>query len=446
MNAFIGFFRSRCTVACAATLVVALAASASRTSAELTDADTDPKVMGWMQGFPPAAEKRVEQPLREYFAFPKLRWTACHMRELQATQRVGRGTGTPSALTYALDPTIDAVAFTPMGGAQAMTWKQSLAANYTDGIVVMHRGKVVYEYYAGCLDEAGRHMAMSVTKSYIGLLAELLIADDKLDPQAPVARYIPELGKSAFGTATVRQVMDMTTAPRFNEDYADPDSDIWVYAAAGSPLPKPKDFDGPRNYYEYLQTVPLDGAHGAHFAYKSINTDVLAWIVARVDGRRVVDQLAERIWKPIGAEFEADMLIDSIGTPLAAGGLNLALRDAARLGQVLLQNGEFNGEQIFPAAVVASIRGGGDPDKFAHAGYKTLDGGSYRSMWWVLHNEHGAYSARGIHGQAIYVDPAAEMVIARFATHPVPFNAQIDPTSLPAYQAVAEYLLSKGED
>ncbi|GAB5412914.1 MAG: serine hydrolase [Congregibacter sp.] len=411
--------------------------------APLSAQQSDPQRMGWMQGFPPAPDKRIEQPMSRFFSFPRLRWSACHMRELQATQRIGRGSGPASPLTYDLDPDIDAVSFAPLGSDTRMSWKESLDANYTDGILVMHRGKVVYEYYAGCLDEEGRHLAMSVTKSYVGLLAEILIAEGKLDEEASVSSYVPELADSAFGTATVRQVMDMTTAPRFNEDYADPESDIWVYAAAGSPLPKPKNFTGPRNYYEYLQTVPMDGVHGEVFAYKSINTDVLAWIVARVDGRRVVDQLAERIWKPMGAEFEADMLIDSIGTPLAAGGLNMALRDAARLGQVLLQDGMFNGKQVIPAEVVASIRGGGDPEKFAHAGYKTLPGGSYRSMWWVLHNEHGAFTARGIHGQAIYLDPKAEMVIARFASHPVSFNAAIDPTSLPAYQAVAEYLMTK---
>ena len=109
----------------------------------------------------------------------------------------------------------------------------------------------------------------------------------------------------------------------------------------------------------------------------------------------------------------------------------------------MLQGGMFNGQQVIPANVVASISAGGDPEKFVAAGYSTLPGGSYRSQWCALHNEHGAYSARGIHGQAIYVDPTAEMVIARFATYPISFNALIDPTSLPAYQAVAEYLIGK---
>ena len=137
------------------------------------------------------------------------------------------------------------------------------------------------------------------------------------------------------------------------------------------------------------------------------------------------------------------MMVDSLGTPLAAGGLSLGLRDAARFGQMMLQGGMYDGKRIIPEAVVTSIAGGGDPEKFASAGYSTLPGGSYRSQWWALHNENGAYSARGIHGQAIYIDPKAEMVIARFATYPISANAYIDPTSLPAYQAVADYLMGK---
>ena len=186
-----------------------------------------------------------------------------------------------------------------------------------------------------------------------------------------------------------------------------------------------------------------EGTHGEAFIYKSINTDALAWVIARATGKGFIEHLAERIWKPLGMEQEADMMIDSLGTPFSAGGLNLSLRDAARFGQTLLQQGVWQGEQVIPTAAVQSINGGGDPAKFAGAGYITLPGGSYRSQWWALHNENGAYSARGIHGQAIYVDPTAEMVIARFATFPISFNAAIDPTSLPAYQAVADYFIKK---
>ena len=410
---------------------------------ELDAEASDPRNMGWMQGFPPAPDKVIGPPAGNFLSFPKLRWGFCHLRDLQATRRISRGVGHASAMTENLDASIDDLTFTPMGTKALMSWRESLDANYTDGILVMHKGEIVYEYYSGCLDREGRHGAMSVTKSFVGTVAEMLVADGVLDDSALVESYVPELAKSAFGSATVREVMDMTTALVFNEDYADPNADIWIYAAAGDPTPKPDSYAGPRNFYEYLQTVQKDGEHGDAFAYKSVNTDALAWVIARASGKDFVQHLSERIWKPLGMEQEADMMVDCLGTPLSAGGLSLSLRDAARFGQTMLQGGVWNGEQVIPKAAVESISGGGSPEKFVSAGYTTLDGGSYRSQWWALHNDNGAYSARGIHGQAIYVDPTAEMVIARFATYPISFNAVIDPTSLPAYQAVADYLMSR---
>lgn len=137
------------------------------------------------------------------------------------------------------------------------------------------------------------------------------------------------------------------------------------------------------------------------------------------------------------------MTIDAKGTPFAGGGLNAGLRDLARIGQLMLNNGSINNNQIFSKSVVDNITKGGDKKAFAKAGYKTLKGGSYRSMWWVLHNKNKSYAARGVHGQTIYIDPAAEMVITRFSSHPSAKNAAIDPTSLPAYAALADYLMKK---
>lgn len=109
----------------------------------------------------------------------------------------------------------------------------------------------------------------------------------------------------------------------------------------------------------------------------------------------------------------------------------------------MLNGGEINGKRLFPKQVVENIQAGGDKRAFGKAGYNTLSGGSYRSMWWVFHNKHGDFAARGVHGQTIYVDTTAEMVIVRFASFPTAKNAKIDPTSLPAYQAVVEYLMKK---
>ena len=427
--------------------VAALLLAGSATAEQLTSEASDPTRLGWMQGFPPSADKLITQPDANYFSFPKLRWSVCRLREFLPTEAVSRGLGAPIPLEYALDDQIDDVSFTLIGSDRTMTWRESIDANYSDGLLIIHDGKVVYERYLGCLNETGKHAAMSMTKSLVGLLAEILVVEGVLDEAATVASIVPELASSAFGSATVRQVMDMTTGVAYSEDYADPNADIWRYAAAASPLPKPEGYVGPNGYFEYLQTVQPQGGHGQAFGYKTINTDVLGWLISRVTGLAVTDLLSTRIWRRMGAEQDAYMTVDAIGTPFAGGGLSAGLRDLGRVGLLMLNEGELNGERVFPAEVVERIRTGGDKKQFAKAGFTTLEGGSYRSMWWLLHNDHAAYAARGVHGQTIYVDPTANMVLVRFASFPVAKNAHIDPTSLPAYEAVAKHLLaSAGSD
>jgi CubicO group peptidase (beta-lactamase class C family) len=431
-------------------VLIGLLASSAFSANKLVQASTpldaeesDPKKLGWMTGFPPPPDKLIMQPESDFFSFPKLRWTVCHIRELMPTKLVSRAIGTSIPLEQVTDDDIDAVTFTPMGGEKPMTWKESLSANYTDGILILHKGLVVYEKYFGCLDETGMHAAMSMTKSITGLLAEMLVVEGQLDDTLKVSVIIPELKGSAFGSATVRQVMDMTTALDYSEDYSDPKADIWVYSRAASPLPKPKDYKGPNGYFEYLQTVRQNGVHGDAFGYKTINTDALGWIISRVTGKDLAHLLSELIWSKMSAEQDGYMTVDAKGTPFAGGGLSAGMRDLGRIGQLMLNGGQINGQRLFPKEVVENIRAGGDKKAFAKAGYNTLKGGSYRSMWWIFHNKHGAFAARGVHGQTIYVDPTAQMVIVRFASYPTAKNAQIDPTSLPAYQAVAEHLMTE---
>ena len=422
---------------CALCSSCAWAAKAVSPSAELSD----PRALQWMIGSPPPVEKLIMQPQSNYFSFPKLRWTVCHLRELLPTKQVSRGLGAPIVFDYELDSKIGNVSFKTSDKKREVTFEESLLLNYTDGILVLHKGKIVYEKYAGCLDESSKHAAMSMTKSLVGLLAEILIAEGLLEETAKVSEIIPELKGSAFGSASVRQIMDMTTALAYSEDYSDLNADIWVYSAAASPLPKPEGYKGPNGYYEYLQTVRQQGEHGYAFGYKTINTDVLGWIISRVAKQNLTTLLSQKIWRKLGAEQDAYMTIDGLGTPFAGGGLSAGLRDLGRIGQLMLNKGMLNGVRVFPESVVNNIKKGGDKAVFDKAGFDSLKGGSYRSMWWVLHNKHHAYAARGVHGQTIYIDPIADMVIVRFASFPEAKNSYSDPTSLPAYQALAEYLL-----
>jgi hypothetical protein len=396
-----------------------------------------------MQGFPPPPDRIIRFADGTVYRFPQLRWSFSNMRQFVPTVNVSRGDGPPSVLPRAERTDLDSVELVTMDGRR-MTWADSLAANYTDGIVVLHRGTIVYERYFGVLDAARPHAAMSVTKSFVGTLAAMLAAEGAIDPSAPVTKYVPELASGAYGDASVRQVMDMTVGIKFSEDYADPNAEVWAYARAGGMLPAPSDYKGPRTFYEFLLTVQKEGTHGEAFAYKTVNTEVLAWIVARASGKSIATLTAERIWSQLGSEQDAFYSVDSIGTPSGGGGYSASLRDMARFGEALRLGGRYNGRQIVPQTVVDDIRRGASAAAFAKGGYdRTLPGWSYRNMWWVAPAESGVFAARGIHGQAIWVDPKSEVVIARFASNPLASNVLNDPVSLPAYAAVAKALAAR---
>lgn len=397
---------------------------------------------GLMQGFPPPPDKLISFEDPAYLSPPFNRWSFSHIRELAPTANIWRGTGVPSPLPSA-PVNLDGVRLKVMGTGEELTFAQSLERNYTDGIVVLHKGHIVYEKYFGALTPERPHLAMSVTKSFVGTLAALLAEEGKLNPEAPVTQYLPEMADTAYGDATVRQVMDMTIGVHYSENYADPKSGVRDYARAAGLRPRDKDYAGPKSIYEYLPTLKKEGEHGQGFAYKTVNTEVLAWVVRRASGMSLAQLMSERIWSRIGAEQDAYFMVDRIGTESGGGGLNTTLRDLARFGEMMRNHGRYNGQQVLPKAVVEDIQRGADKVQFAKAGYATLPGWSYRNMWWISHNPDGAYMARGIHGQAIYIDPKAQMVIARYASHPIAANGANDPISLPAYQAVADRLMGK---
>lgn len=406
-------------------------------------ASTDPVTQGWMQGAPPPAHLLVQAADMGNFSFPKSRWAFAHMRQLLPTTGVWRGGGPASALPVALREDIDmAVRFTPLGGSTPLGWAQGLDAMYTDALAVLHRGRLVYERYLGVMAPQRLHMAFSVTKSYTGTLAAWAVHEGLLDEQQRVPHYIPELAGTVWGSASVRQVMDMRIGVAYSEDYTDPLAGIWEHARAGGLFPRPAGYSGATSFYGYLRGLRPEGPHGQGFYYKTVCSDVLGWLLRRATGLSLGELLSQRLWQPLGCQEDAALLVDSEGTEFAGGGLNATLRDMLRFGECLRCDGAFNGRQVLPAAVVHDIRHHGDVQAFKAGGPPTLPGAAYRSMWWVLNNAHGAFAARGIHGQAIYVDPRAEMVVARFASHPQAANVHLDPVSLPAYQALAEHLMA----
>ena len=365
--------------------------------------------------FPP--ERRVTR--ENWRLYPYSRWSFQHARELVPNRSIRRSS-TPRLLEEA--PIELAGLVFPDEAGQMVGWGEFLHRTYTDAFLVLHRGKLVHEYYANGMTAESTHLLFSMTKSFFGLIAEMLIAEEMLDETALVVRYVPELAQSAFAAATVRHLLDMTDAVAFDEDYADPAAEIHRYSAAY--------WDPALGYggvFEALKALTRStGAPGSSFAYRTPVADALGWVLLRATGQSLAKLLGDRIWRPAGCADNAQILLDTAGHEIAGAGLNATARDVARVAQMLLDGGVVDGRWVVPPAALDSIAGGGDRALFAGAGFETRRGGSYRSQWWVAHEGYESIQALGVYGQRIYLEPGSGLAIVRFGSHPVAGNGFTD--------------------
>ncbi|MES2582508.1 MAG: serine hydrolase [Pseudomonadota bacterium] len=427
-------FTHRSALSALATAVALLSGAACLAQPKLPPPQaTDPVARGTMVGTPPAADKRVT--LGTILAYPNGRWAFHHMRELGPTLAVSRGTKPASALA-ATPKEWDTLGI-ETGPDTRTTLAQWQANTYTDGLLVLHRGRVVYERYAAGMQARQPHALWSVSKSFVGLLATWLIQEGALDAAAPLSRYVPELAGTAWGDASVQDTLDMTTDPAYTEAFTNPQSDVHRYLRATGLVPVAADYTGPRAMYDFLVTVKKEGTHGAAFRYKSADTEALGWVLRRVTGKSVAELLSERIWSQIGAQEDAYYWLDSIGTDVASVGLNTTLRDLGRFGELVRQGGKWEGRQIIPASVVAEIRKGASPQKFAAAGQTARAGYSYHNQWWVAHDADQTFEAKGLFGQHIHINPSAELVVIKLSSHVVPDTQFTHVLDRAAFAAIA---------
>ncbi|MBK8767059.1 MAG: serine hydrolase [Burkholderiaceae bacterium] len=395
-----------------------------------------PEPHAWMQGFPPAADRIIRFEDLATLAYPAHKWVYSHWRELVPTAGVRRGNGGARPFAPASQSLANLRFEVPEHGQ--MSLDDVLGRTDTDGLAVLHDGRLLFEAYRGELKPQTLHRCFSVTKSFVGLLAATLVHEGVLDPARRVPSYLPELEGSGWSTATVRQVMDMTTGVVFNEDYEDPNSDVIPSRTATGSYPRPPGYRGPRSIAEFLPTLRAAGTHGEAFSYVTPNTEVLGWIIQRLTGKPMAELLSERIWQPLGAEEDACIAVDSTGMAASGGGLCTTLRDLARFGELVRQAGRIDGRQVLPAEVFEDLHRGADREAFARAGYDMFEGWSYRSQWWNSHDEHGAIRALGVHGQQVYVAPKAGLVIARFGSQRLAVDESIERLLIQVYRAIAK--------
>ncbi len=398
----------------------------------------DPSDTPWMKGFPPPAQRTIRFEDLATLQYPAHRWVYSHWRELVPTACVWRGVQPPRPILPAAKPLADFVFEIPEGGR--CTLEDAILRTDTDGLLVLHDGRILFERYLGELKPNVAHRCFSVTKSFVGLLAAMLENDGVLDTGTAVVDHLPELAGSGWADATVRQVLDMTLSLKFDEDYENPQSDVVPFRTAKGSLPRAPGYSGPRSTYEFLPTMRASGEHGHAFQYVTPNTDVLAWILQRLTGKPLATLLSERLWQRIGAAEDGYIALDPVGIADAGGGLSVTLRDFARFGEAIRNRGRVGEEQVIAEAVVDDIARGGDREKFARAGWDLFEGWSYRNQWWVSHDEFGSVRAFGVHGQQLYLAPRAGLVIARFGSQKVAVDEPVERLLIAAFGALAKAL------
>jgi CubicO group peptidase (beta-lactamase class C family) len=399
-----------------------------------------------VQGVPVTARNWQDPPVN--------RWAFWHVGDLLPTYRVPRGDGAPRPLpAAAARPGLLSVPVTRMdrtpGASSASTVGDVLADTYTDAYLVLQDGALVTEWY-GPLGAPDRpHALMSVTKSVVGCVAAVLIDRGLLDPDAEITSYVPELGGSGYAGALVRHVYDMRSGVRFLEEYANPDSDIrrldeWVgwYPGQGEP----------RGLHRFLAKLQAEAPHGERFLYRSAESDVLGWVCERAVGRPMVELIFELIWAPMGAEYDALLLHDGLGTAVHDGGLCATARDVARFGQMLLDgglvpDGADGTRRVVPPqwlrrawAVDADARGvfAASPAEWA------FPGGWYRHQFWFRPGAYGdVLLCLGIHGQMLHVSRRTGTVCVKLSTWPDAQNPAYLEDTLRAFDAVGGFLAGR---
>jgi CubicO group peptidase (beta-lactamase class C family) len=378
---------------------------------------------------------------------PFNRWAFQHVRELIPSARIAGSTGPVRPLPRA-ERDLGGLAFTWNG--RDLTVAEFLDGSWTDGFLVLHRGRVITEQYFNGMRPQTPHLLMSVSKSVTSTVAGILAGRGVIDPAAEVTSIVPELAGTSFAGATLQHLLDMRAGTRFNEDYADLDADVRSYERVYLWRPPAREQAGgpdAADALSYFGTLANDGPHGGPFRYRSILTDVLAWVIERAAGERLHELISRELWQPMGAEFDAEITLDRRGNPMADGGVSATLRDLARFGLLFLRRGRpgtAGRRQVVPAWWVDdTVRGAPDgPRAFAEgderSGYP--DGGHYRNCWWVREPALPFYHGSGINGQGVFVHGPSQTVIAKLSTWPVAWSDELHGQTIACVQVLTAAL------
>ncbi len=380
---------------------------------------------------------------------PFNRWAFWNLREVLPTQRISRGSGPARILP---DETTKhdllGVAVIRVDGTQA-TVADVLAETFTDAFGVLQQGDLVAEAYHPTGGPSQAHAVLSVTKSVVGCVAGILIGDGVLETDRDVDAYVPELSDSGFAGATIRDLLDMRSGVRFREEYTNPNAEVrrldrWL---AGDTR---RSSASPRGLYPFLTTLRAEAPHGTRFLYRSGETDALGWACERASGTRMAELISTLVWTPMGAEYDAEILCDRLGTAVHDGGLAVTARDLLRFGQLLLDGGVVPSGAGEATTVLPPqwLRAAWAVDSDHRTAFldspaeQSFPGGWYRNQFWFRPGEHGdVLLCLGIHGQMLHVSRRTGTVCVKLSSWPDAQNPTYLQDTLRAFDAIGGHLV-----
>jgi CubicO group peptidase (beta-lactamase class C family) len=392
-------------------------------------------IMKMTQGFTPAANHQV---LLANWREPDIaRWSFNHLRQFLPTAPM-HPASPPTALATARQDLDDLSFLDARGDRQKLG--AFLAASQSDCFAVMKGGKLVYDLFGGFGAPDRQHIVFSITKSMASLLTSVLVRAGVIDVQRQITDYLPELGNSAYAGATMRHLLDMQIASGFREDYLDTDGVFMAYrrASAWNPIEEGDRNDGLR---DFLTKMPVsDAAHGTRHHYCSPHSDVLGWVIERSGDASFAELFSRHILAPCGAAHEAYISLDTFGAPRVSGGLCITIHDLLRIGQMVCDGGCFAGQQIVPKSWIDDIYHQHDNHIWLQQqdgkGPRLFVNGNYRSQWYRPDQNRQIACAIGIHGQWLWIDRAARLVIVKMASNGTVVDTDTDHDLLATFNAI----------
>lgn len=362
-------------------------------------------------------------------------WTFTHMSTVMPTETVLRS-GPEQLLPYKPDA-LD-VEYEYAGQRRALG---HLHANTnTTGFAVLHRGVLVHECYPGRFASSNtRFQLFSVTKSVTSILMGIAMNEGAIGSlDEPVSAYCPDLAGSAYDGPAIGHLLHMSSGVGGLEVYTDPGSLINQFERA---------ITGGGSVRHVIRSAPRVSEPGTSFNYSTLDTQVLGWVLEAATGMSLATYAAERLWSRIGAERDAYYFLTRKRprTAIGGGSLNATVRDMARVGLLMARGGVSDGEQIVPASWVERSRGAGLAHLKAGAlGPSGVPHYGYSNQWWTVDGERRSFTALGVHGQYVWVDPDADVVIVKTSAWPSADDLERDAETYAAFTAIVAHLEGRG--